>query len=123
MKKWWGYLLLSIVVVVGVLFYIEIYNPPLPIKSVSKEEVMDKAGKSSGDVVKMAEEDGYQWYIAEKKEGKTFNSLKKIMKEKGWSFKEQRESYFIFQGTKGEMTVRSKEWKKKYIIFYFPSGI
>lgn len=122
MKKW-IYIILALVIFLGFLMYRDIYNPPLPISSVSKDYVLDKISKSGGKIVKIAEEDGYQWYISEVKQGQEYKNLKLLMKEKGWFFKKQVDSGLVFQNEQGEITVLSRNWTKKYIIFYFPEGI
>ena len=122
MKKW-SYVLLCLLIVYGVLIYRDIFHPSLPIDSVSKNEVLDKVNKSSGDIVKVAEEEGYQWYIAEMDEGEVYDDLKVLMKNKGWHFKEQTDSHFIFESKQGEIAVSSIMWTKKYILFYFPKYI
>ena len=119
----WIYLMLAIALVFGVFIYKEVHNPALPIKSVSKKEVIHKVNESPEDIVKIADEDGYQWYIAEKKGDETYDNLKKIMKEKGWSYKKQDDSRFVFQSEQGEITVLSRMWTKEYVIFYFPKEI
>ena len=122
MKKW-GYLLFSVVIVLGVLIYRDIFHPPLPIDSVSKKEVLEQVENSSGKFVKVAEENSFQWYIAEMDDGAVYDDLKALMKDKGWNFKEQAEAGFIFESEAGEIIVSSGMWTKKYIIFHFPKDI
>ncbi|WP_284035708.1 hypothetical protein [Neobacillus sp. 114] len=101
----------------------DVYYPSLPIDSVSKSEVINKVHKSDGNIVKIAEEDSYQWYISEMKQGKAYENLKSFMEEKGWFFKEQLGSGFVFQNEQGEIIVSSEMWTRKFVIFHFPKGI
>jgi hypothetical protein len=119
----WIYIILALVIFLGILIYRDIYNPPLPISSLSKDYVLDKVSKSDGKIVSIAGEDGYQWYISEVKQGQEYKNLKLLMKEKGWIFKKQVNEGLVFQSEQGEITVLSRYWTKKYIIFYFPEGI
>ncbi|MEK3886858.1 hypothetical protein [Bacillus sp. FSL K6-3431] len=57
------------------------------------------------------------------KQGKAYENLKKLMEDKGWFFKEQVDSGFVFQSEQGEITVLSKIWTKNYMIFHFPKDI
>ncbi|HZG59347.1 MAG TPA: hypothetical protein VEY68_02385 [Anoxybacillus sp.] len=123
MRKW-GFLLLGIILLLfGYLVYMDVYNTHLPVSSVSEKEVLNKITKSSGNLVKITEEKGYQWYITEKKQGKEYEELKQMMKEKGWFYKKRADSGFIFHNINGEINVKSRLWKKNYVIFYFPEGI
>lgn len=122
MRKW-IYIILALVIFFGFLMYRDVYNPPLPINSVTKDYVLYKINKSDGKIVKITEEDGYQWYISEVKQGQENKDIKQLMKEKGWIFKKQGASGLVFQSEQGEITVLSMKWTKKYIIFHFPEGI
>lgn len=119
----WAYLLGILIILCGFLFYKEVISPPLPLNSVSKKEVINKVSKSSGEIIKIAEEDGYQWYISEEKQGKASENLKGLMKEKGWNYKKQVSSGIVFQSEQGEIIVLSSMWTKKYVIFHFPKEI
>jgi hypothetical protein len=105
------------------IYFKKIYFPPLPITSVSKSEVINKINKSNGNIVKITEEGSYQWYISEMRQGKAYENLKILMEGKGWFFKEQLGSGFVFQSKQGEIIVLSEMWTKKYVIFHFPKGI
>lgn len=114
-----------IVILFGVLmiYLKDIYYPALPIDSVSKSEVINKVNKSNGNIVKITVEDSYQWYISEMKQGRAYENLKRLMKDKGWFFKEQLGPGFVFQNEQGEIMVSSEMWTRKYVIFHFPKGI
>lgn len=100
-----------------------VYYPSLPIDTVSKYEVINKVNKSNGNIVKITDEDSYQWYISEMKQGRAYENLKRLMEDKGWFFKEQLGSGFVFQNEQGEIMVSSEMWTRKYVIFHFPKGI
>jgi len=74
----WSYLLLGVVILLfGYLVYKDVYNIYLPVSSVSEKEVLDKISESSGNLVKITEEGGYQWYIAEKNGVRNMKGLDK----------------------------------------------
>jgi hypothetical protein len=115
----------SVIILFGVIliYFKEVYFPSLPISSVSKSEVINKVNKSNGNIVKITEENSYQWYISEMRQGKAYENIKTLMEGKGWFFKEQVGSGFVFQSKQGEITVLSEMWTEKYVIFHFPKGI
>lgn len=115
--------LLCVVIICGVLIYRDISHLAFPIDSVSKNEVLNKVSESSGDIVKITEEEGYQCYIAELDDGEVYEEFKSLMKDKGWNFKEIKLSKMIFESEKGEIGVSSRQWTNKYILFYFPKDI
>ncbi|MBS4214844.1 hypothetical protein [Neobacillus rhizophilus] len=124
MRKWVKSISIVLILFGVLLIYLkDVYYPSLPIDSVSKSEVINKVHKSDGNIVKIAEEDSYQWYISEMKQGKAYENLKSFMEEKGWFFKEQLGSGFVFQNEQGEIMVSSEMWTRKFVIFHFPKGI
>lgn len=123
MRKWVKLIFGALILFGVILIYTKGYYPPLPVTSVSKSELISKVNKSNGNIVKIVEENGYQWFISEMKQGKAYENLKKLMADKGWFFKEQVGSGFVFQNEQGEITVLSEMWTKKYVIFHFPKEI
>jgi hypothetical protein len=120
----WVKLIFGVLILFGViLIYTKVYYPPLPITSVSKSQVINKVNNSNGNIVKIAEEYSYQWYISEMNQGKAYENLKKLMADKGWFFKEQFGSGFRFKNEQGEIMVLSEMWTNKYVIFHFPKEI
>jgi hypothetical protein len=123
LKKWVKLIFSVLFLLVVILIYMKVYYPPLPITSVSKSEVINKVNKSNGNIVMISEEYSYQWYISEMKQGKAYDNLKKMMEVKGWVFKEQVGSGFVFQNELVEITVQSEMWTKNYVIFHLPKEI
>ncbi len=66
MKNGVTFILLFIVISSRMLFYIKTYYPALPIDSVSKREVVNKVTTSNENIVKLTEENSYEWYISKK---------------------------------------------------------
>ena len=120
MKNWVTFLLLFIVISLGMFFHFKTYYPVLPIESVSKREVINKAKTSNENIVKLTEENGYEWYISKMKKGEAYEHLKQMMTDKGWVYKEQMGAGFIFQQEDKELIIVSQMWTKKYVIFQVP---
>lgn len=60
-------------------------------------------------------------YIAEvKADGENYKVMKDIMKEKGWTFKEQMGSGFIFEKDGEIMTIGTRQYTKKYFLWTIP---
>ncbi|MFK5707550.1 hypothetical protein [Lysinibacillus boronitolerans] len=123
MKKWIISVVICIAISSGTLFYSKIYYPSLPIDSVSKREVVQKANKSDESIVYLTKENGYEWYISKMNQGEAYEYLKQMMKKKGWNYKEQMGAGFIFQKeNKEELIVGSEMWTGKYVIFQIQEG-
>lgn len=119
-------IVLSLLILGGVLICLNIYCPLLPLNSISRNDVIKQVNKSHEKIVKISEENGYQWYISEMEEESAYKNLKLLMRKKGWYFKKQVDSGFVFQNDQGEIKVSKRTWRmwgKKYIIFYFPKSI
>lgn len=110
-----------IIISFGILYYSKIYYPSLPIDSVSKREVVQRANKSD-DIVYLTKETGYEWYISKVNQGEAYEHLKQMMKKKGWNYKEQMGAGFIFQKENKEIIVESQMWTGKYVIFQIPKN-
>jgi len=87
---------------------------------VSKREVVKKVKDSNGSMVKITEENGYEWYIAEMQQGKADAHLKKMLEDKGWVYEEQLGAGFTFRKENLELIVGSEMWTKKYVVFQIP---
>ncbi|MFF3025384.1 hypothetical protein ACFVRR_22535 [Gottfriedia sp. NPDC057948] len=120
MKKW---ILIGIVAVIIVFFISsKMYYPPLPISSISKAKVISKLKESNENVVKITEEDDYQWYITEMNQGKGYKYLKNMLVEKGWTYKTQEGSVFLFEKENKKLGVITRMWTKNYVIFKIEKG-
>lgn len=104
------------------LFYFKTYYPSLPIESVSKREAVSKVNASNENIVKLTEEDGYDWYISKMQQGKAYEDLKQMMKDKGWIYKEQMGAGFIFQKENEDLIIESEMWTGKYVLFQMPKN-
>ena len=111
-----------LVIAFGLLFYFKPYYPALPIDSISKREVVNKGNASNENIIKLTEENGYEWFISKMDQGKAYEQLKQMMGSKGWAFKEQLGSGLIFQKGNEELIIVSEMWTGKYILFQIPKA-
>ena len=114
--------LVFIIILFGILFYSKIYYPSLPIDSVSKREVVQKANKSDDSIVYLTTENGYEWYISKVNQGEAYEYLKQMMKRKGWNYKEQMGAGFFFQKESKELIIESEMWTGRFVIFQIPKS-
>ncbi|MFG6116872.1 hypothetical protein ACGTN9_17100 [Halobacillus sp. MO56] len=120
MKKW--------VIIIGVLavllgivaFDSKIYYPTLPIESVSKKEVLESLNDNTEEIVKIAEENNYGWYITLIEQGKAYENLKNFISKNGWQFQKQEGSGFIFEKDDKTLIVTTQMWTGNYVIVKTP---
>ncbi|WP_088102953.1 hypothetical protein [Halalkalibacter urbisdiaboli] len=120
MKKW--------LIIIGVLIVIlgivavdsKFYYPTLPIESVSKKEVLESLNDTSQDIVKIAEENGYEWYITPEKQGKAHENLKNMINSNGWQFQQQEGSGYFFEKGDNTLIATTQMWTGNYVIVKIP---
>ena len=80
--------IISIIVIILVLvaYNTKFYYPTLPIESVSTREVLQSINESSEPIVKIANEDGYEWFITRADQGEYREALKAMLSDHGWEF-------------------------------------
>ncbi|MDN7240579.1 hypothetical protein QWY14_02200 [Planococcus sp. N028] len=120
MKKWliiFG----GLAVVLGIVaFNSKIYYPPLPIDSVSKNEVINTLNKSPKGILEIAEEDEFEWFITRTEQGKERENLKQMISKKGWQFENQDGSGYFFTKGDNRLIVETEMWTKRYLIVQIP---
>lgn len=123
MKKWWTIISLVIIGFIIIIFAISnLLYPPLPVSSISSTQAITKLKNSPENVAKIAQENGYDWYITEMDKGKGFKNLRKMIEKKGWIFKSQEGSSFFFEKDKKVLIAETQMWTKKYIVFKIEVG-
>lgn len=120
MKKWLG-LFGLLVIVSGLLAYnSKFYYPPLPVESVSKKKVLAATHESSTKLVKVVEEDGYEWFITRSNQGKASDYLKDMLSEQQWQFKFQEGSGYFLERDGKTLIATTQMWTGKYVIVQIP---
>ncbi|OMF24508.1 hypothetical protein BK133_22495 [Paenibacillus sp. FSL H8-0548] len=108
-------------ILIGIFVSSKSYYPDLPIDSVSKREVIAMINQSSEAMVKITEEGGNAWYIMQREQGAAVNdSLKKLMTDKGWEFKEQMGAGFIFEKEGKAVIPTTRMWTRHYVLCQIP---
>ena len=98
MKKILITIALIIVLVGAFVFYNKLYYPSLRIETISKKEVIKKLNNSDEIIIKLAEEDGKEWYMLnERNQSNVDDIIKDMMNEKDWVFKEKDGSGLFFE--------------------------
>ncbi|MGG3805255.1 hypothetical protein [Metabacillus fastidiosus] len=116
MKKWLLLVGVVIIVISIVAFNSKFYYPSLPVNSVSKKEVLESLNDSSKEIVKIAEENGYDWFITRNEQGKAYENLKRMVSEKEWQFKNQEGSGFFFEKDDKKLIATTEMWTGNYVI-------
>lgn len=112
-----------IAVILGIVPYnSRFYYAPLPIQSVSKKEVLQSINDSSEPIVKIANEDGYDWFITRANKGGYRETFKKMLGENGWEFEYQEGSGYFFEKEDKTLIATTQMWTGKYVIVKLPEG-
>jgi hypothetical protein len=81
MKKWLFTIGLIILFLGAIVFYNKLYYPTLPMESINKKEVIEKLNDSNEQIVKLSDENGYEWYIISER-----NKMWQMKLLRKWSF-------------------------------------
>lgn len=106
-----------LVVILGIVaFDSKFYYPTLPIESLSKKEVLATLNDSEKNIVKIAEENGYEWFITRMEQGKAYENIKKLINTNAWEFQTQEGSGYFFKKDDKTIIVSTQMWTRKYVI-------
>ncbi|WP_010095327.1 hypothetical protein [Ornithinibacillus scapharcae] len=120
MKKW--LIIIGVIIVVVVITFVnKYYYPDLPIDTVSKKEVLDTLYDSSEDIVKIAEEQDYDWYITRMEQGKAYENLKNLITKSGWEFQQHDGSGYFFEKDDKTLIATTQMWTENYVMVKIPS--
>ncbi|NLP52520.1 hypothetical protein [Bacillus sp. RO1] len=112
-----------IAVILGIYAYSsKFYLPTLPIESVSKKEVVQSINEASDPIVKIANEDGYDWFITRAGPGEYREPLKEMIGDHGWEFVTQDGSGYFFEKGDEKLIVTTKMWTGNYVMVKVPQG-
>jgi len=121
MKKTLITIALIVVLVGAFVFYNKLYYPSLPIETISKKEVIKKLNNSDEIIIKLAEEDGKEWYIVnERNQSNVDEIIKDIMNEKDWVFKEKDGSGLFFEKQGEDLIITTQKWTGNYSLVDIP---
>lgn len=118
MRNW---LIIVALLVVGIVIVdSKFYYPTLPFHSVSKKEVLKSLNDSTKDIVKIAEEGDYEWFITRMDQGKASKNLKQMVTENDWKFEKQEGSGYFFNKADMELIATTQMWTGEYVIIKIP---
>ncbi|WLD94631.1 hypothetical protein [Alkalihalobacillus sp. AL-G] len=121
MTRWLIIVVAMLIVIIGIIaFDSKFYYPDLPVDSVSKKEVLEALNESSEDMVKIAEENGFEWYITRMEQGKAHANLKNMISENRWEFQKQEGSGYFFEKDDETLIATTQMWTRKYVIVKIP---
>ncbi|MCG1023547.1 hypothetical protein [Sutcliffiella horikoshii] len=118
---------LTIITLIAVILGIVAYNnrfyyAPLPVESVSKKEVLQSINETSEPIVRIANEDGYDWYITRANQGEYRESFKEMLGKNGWEFEYQEGSGYFFDKEEETLIATTQMWTGNYVIVKLPEG-
>ncbi|MBN6187835.1 hypothetical protein JQN58_13100 [Aneurinibacillus sp. BA2021] len=96
------------------------YYPPLPISSIGKKEAISTLHYSSGNIAKIAEEGGYDWYITRMEQGRGYTNVIQMMNNSGWSLQKRDGNGLFFMKKDRTIIVTTEMWTGKYILCKVP---
>lgn len=119
--------LLVAVFIVGFFVYInKLYYPEHPIESLSAKEILHKLNTSDEEVVKLAEENNYIWYITKShnidSKMDVDEKIINMVHAKGWSYQNKMGSGLFFEKDGEKLIITTEMWTSKYVLIQVPSN-
>ncbi|WP_427137998.1 hypothetical protein [Psychrobacillus psychrodurans] len=122
MKKWLFAIGLIILFLGAIVFYNKLYYPTLPMESINKKEVIKKLNDSNEQIVKLSDENGYEWYIISERNTNVADEItKKMVIQHGWIFKRKDGSGLFFDKQGKILIVTTQKWTTDYTLVKIPS--
>ncbi|WP_028391980.1 hypothetical protein [Bacillus cihuensis] len=115
-----------IVFVVSVLFIAvfvfnnKLFYPPLPMENLSKKEAVELLNDSNKEIVKLASENGYEWYITRSAQSIADENIKKMLSQNGWLFKQKDGSGLFFEKQGDRLIATTQRWTGDYVLVKIP---
>ncbi|MFT9816537.1 hypothetical protein [Lysinibacillus sp. NPDC056185] len=111
-----------IIILVGAfVFYNKLYLPPLPIENLSKKAVIEKINDTEKQLVKLSNENGYEWYVInERNISVADDMIKKMVSQNGWIFKHKDGNGLFFERHGENLIVVTQKWTGDYLLVKIP---
>lgn len=123
MKKWAAAIGLTVIIVGALVLYNKSYYPPLPIENISKREVIAKLYHSNEQIVYLANENGVDWYIINKRNTAVADEvIKELVIQNDWSFKQKEGSGLFFEKQGKNLIVSTQMWTGNYVLVKIPDN-
>ena len=122
MKKWLFAIGLIILFLGAIVFYNKLYYPTLPMESINKKEVIEKLNDSNEQIVKLSDENGYEWYIISERNTNVADEItKKMVIQHGWIFKRKDGSGLFFDNPRAIPPAVLRGLELDYTLVKIPS--
>ncbi|MEB2298935.1 hypothetical protein LAV72_04775 [Lysinibacillus xylanilyticus] len=123
MKKMLVTIGLIIFLVGAFVFNNKLYLPPLPIENLSKKTVIEKINDSETRMVKLSNENGYEWYvIKERNLSAADEMIKEMLDQNGWIFKQKEGNGLFFERHGENLIVSTQMWTGDYVLVKIPAN-
>ncbi|MGE8006286.1 hypothetical protein [Lysinibacillus sp. NPDC093216] len=111
-----------IIILVGAfVFYNKLYLPPLPIENLSKKAVIEKINDTEKQLVKLSNENGYEWYVInERNISVADDMIKEMVGQNGWVFKHKDGNGLFFKRHGKNLIVATQKWTGDYLLVKIP---
>lgn len=103
-------------------YYYKILYPPLPIQSITQKEALAIVKEESDNLIKMTEEDGFEWYISELGKNEVIHEVKKLLGKYGCEFQKKNDSELFFKKGEKPLIITIEPWSKNYVLAKVPVG-
>jgi hypothetical protein len=122
-RLYWSLLILCLAGAGFTLFLSKSYYPDHPVPGLSKAALLSAArSNSGGGLSPLTVSDGAGWYVYQGNQGEGGRKLILEIEERGWRFKEQMGSGYVFEDNSGKTAVvESQMWTRKYVLFQVPA--
>lgn len=110
-----------LIIVITFVMVNKYHYPSLPIETVSKKTVLEMINDSSSDIVKVAEEEDFDWYITPMEQGKAYENLKELITRSGWEFHQHDGSGYFFEKDDQTLMATTQMWTRDYVLVKIPA--
>ena len=123
MKKWILLVVILFLLAINAALSTKFHYPELPFSNKTKQEVAKLAVSSKLPLSKVAQQDGYVWFVTDDSLDVALDSLKQRMKKNGWEFVEQNGSSYLFEKDNEKVFIESQQWTGNFLLFQLPIGL
>ena len=121
MKKIFIGILLAVLIAGVYIFVNRLYYPPLPIKTMSKKEVVHALKSTDEKIVPLMVENGKQWVLVNERNQSIVDALIiDMLQNYGWIFKEKEGSGLFFEKQNTKLIVTTQKWTGNYSLVDIP---
>ncbi len=116
----WTGLAVAVTACIAVIVASKAYYPAFPLASVSKHEVLALLNNSNEPVVKVGEDDRYEWYVTRMNKGEGKAQLINYLERRQYSYTTQDGGGLFFEKAGKRVIVSTQMWTGNYMIGKVP---